>query len=471
MEPLNRSLRSSTPAREPRATGPCPGVNRRELLGLLTLGGASWLTPVAELLADEAEAAPAREPAQSLIFLWLAGGPSQLDTFDPHAGKAIAGDTKAVSTRLPGIELAEGYERLAEQMDEVALVRSVVSKEGDHERGTYFVKTGYRPNPAVVHPSIGAICCHQLPLGHTEIPRHISILPNQWPGQGGLLGKQFDAFKTGDPAYKVPDINSPAGLDRAARRLADLAVVEDSFARGRQRLADATLHRRTIDDARRMMTSEQLKAFEVSQEPSALRESYGDTPFGRGCLAARRLIEVGVRCVEVTLGGWDTHVNNYKTHRELADTLDPALSALLADLRDRELLDKTIVVCGGEFGRTPQINRLEGRDHWPHGFSMLLAGGRIRRGLVIGETDPEGGKTVEDPQSVADIHATVLTALGIDPAHEEIAPVGRPIQFSEGRPIEAAAGFYKIRSESLGRFGPSQRAVGFIPSGGILADS
>jgi hypothetical protein len=436
MESLNRGSHRAACGNLRSPAQACPGVNRRELLGLLAAGGASWLTPVAEILAREADAAPAREPAQSLIFLWLAGGPSQLDTFDPHPGKAIAGDCGAVATTLGGVQLADGYPRLAEQMQHVALIRSVVSKEGDHERGTYFVKTGYQPNPAVVHPSIGAICCHQLPVGQTEIPRHISILPNQWPGQGGLLGKQFDAFKTGDPANKVPDITSPVGLDRAARRQADLAVIENSFARGRQRLADATLHRRTIDDARRMMTSEQLKAFEVGLEPAALRESYGDTPFGRGCLAARRLIEVGVRCVEVTLGGWDSHVNNHKIQGDLAGTLDPALSGLLADLRERDLLDKTIVVCGGEFGRTPQINRLDGRDHWQYGFSMLLAGGRLRRGVVIGATDPEGGKTVEDPQSVPDIHATVLSALGIDPEHEEIAPVGRPIQFSEGKPIE-----------------------------------
>ncbi len=250
------------------------------------------------------------------------------------------------------------------------------------------------------------------------------------------MGNQYDAFKSGDPLNPVPDVRSPVGPERAARRLADLAVVEDSFAQGRRQLADATLHRRRVEDAGRMMTSEQLAAFHVADEPQALRAAYGDSAFGRGCLAARRLIEVGVRCVEVTLGGWDTHVNNHQGHRELAGTLDPALAALLADLADRDLLDKTIVMCGGEFGRTPQINRLEGRDHWPHGFSVLLAGGRIRRGTVLGATDPEGSRTVEDPQSVPDVHATVLTALGIDPAHEEMAPAGRPIKLSEGQPIE-----------------------------------
>ncbi len=391
-------------------------------------------------MARDAQSGPDDEPAQSVILLWLAGGPSQLETFDPHDGKAIAGGTKSIPTSLPGIRLAEGYERLAEQMQHVALVRSVVSKEGDHQRGTYLLKTGYRPNPTLEHPSIGAICCHQLPIGQTEIPRHISILPSQWPGQGGFLGKQYDAFKTGDPGERVPDIKSPVGDDRLKRRLADLDLVEDGFARGRKRLAEGTLHRHTIDDARRMMTSEQIKAFDVTAEPIALCQMYGDTAFGRGCLAARRLIETGVRCVEVTLGGWDSHVNNHEIHHNLAGTLDPALSALLADLDQRDLLRRTIVVCAGEFGRAPKINRLAGRDHWPHGFTMLLAGGRLRTGQAIGETDPDGGRTVQDPQQVADVHATLLAALGIDADHEELAPAGRPIRLSEGQPIRQLLG-------------------------------
>jgi hypothetical protein len=371
-----------------------------------------------------------------LIFLWLAGGPSQLETFDPHPGKKIAGETIAIKTAVPGIQIAKGYEQLAERLGDVALLRSLVSKEGDHERGTYVLKTGYRPNPTVVHPSIGAICCHQLAVGEAELPRHIAILPGQWPSVGGLLGKQYDAFRTYDPANKVPSIVAQVPEKRFQRRLEDLAVVENAFARGRSRQAQATLHQRSVDGARRMMSSEQVKAFDVGLEPAELRKAYGDTPFGRGCLAARRLIEVGVRCVEVTLQGWDSHTNNHETHRNLAQTLDPALSSLLTDLRQRDLLKKTIVLCGGEFGRTPQINPAAGRDHWPHGFTMLLAGGRLRSGIALGETDPEGGREVAQPYQVADLHATVLKALGIDPHHEELAPIGRPIQFSEGQPIE-----------------------------------
>lgn len=413
------------------------GLNRRAWLHwAAAVSGASWLTPVAQLLADEAERMPGHEPAQSLILLWLAGGPSQLETFDPQPGKSIAGGTQAIRTAVKGVQLAAGYERLAEQAPHFALVRSLVSKEGDHERGTYLVKTGYRPDPTVIHPSIGAICCHQLPVGATEIPRHISILPQQWPSVGGMLGKQFDAFKCDDPAAKTPDVTARVSDKRFHQRLEDLAVVERAFSRGRSQQVQATLHRATIESARKMMSSEQLQAFEIDREPLELRKAYGETPFGRGCLAARRLTEVGVRCVEVSLGGWDTHANNHEGHREQAKILDAALSALLEDLRSRDLLRKTIVLCGGEFGRTPQINRLGGRDHWPHGFSMLLAGGRIRGGTVLGATDPEGGRKVEAPRQVADLHATVLSALGIDPDHEELAPVGRPIKFSEGQLIK-----------------------------------
>lgn len=413
------------------------GFSRRRLLQTSAVAAAGWLGPVANALAHRAEQTVGREPARSVILLWLAGGPSQLETFDPHAGHKIAGDTRAISTAAAGVELAAGFARLAEQMQHVSLVRSLVSKEGDHERGTYLAKTGYRPDPTLVHPSIGAICCHQLPVGKTEIPRHVSILPNQWPSRGGFLGNQYDAFKTFDPASAVPDVRSQVSDQRQQQRLADQRVIETAFAVGRRRSVEATRHSAMIEQARAMMTSPQLKAFEVADEPAALRARYGDTPFGRGCLAARRLIEQGVRCVEVTLAGWDSHVNNHETHSRLIDALDPAFAALIADLRERELLDRTVVLCGGEFGRTPAINRLDGRDHWPHGFSMALAGGGIRGGQVIGATDPEGGRKVEDPRTIADIHATVLTALGIDPQHKETAPAGRPIQFSEGTPIAA----------------------------------
>ena len=184
------------------------------------------------------------------------------------------------------------------------------------------------------------------------------------------------------------------------------------------------------------MSSEQLRAFDVGREPAAVRAEYGDTPFGRGCLAARRLIEVGVRCVEVTLDGWDSHVNNHEVHRKLVGVLDPAFAALIHDLKLRGLLDRTVVLCGGEFGRTPKVNLAGGRDHWPNGFSVALAGGGLRGGFALGATDPEGKKAPDRPTAIEDVHATVLAALGLDPATENVAPAtGRPIKLSAGTPI------------------------------------
>ena len=407
---------------------------RRRFLQAIGLVGVSWLTPVSHLLAARAEGSKA--PAHSVILLWLKGGPSQLETFDPKPEKAIAGGTKAINTALKGVQLAAGFDRLAAEMGSISLVRSMVSKEGDHERGTYLLKTGYRPDPTVEHPSIGAICCHELPVGNTSIPRHISILPTDWPSRGGFLGGEYDAFKAGDPAGKLPDVTPIVTEQRTDARLGNLDVVERAFARGRARQVDATLHRETMRRARVMMTSEQLKAFDLKQEPASVRAEYGDTPFGRACLAARRLTEVGVRCVEVTLDSWDAHVNNHAIHRDKVAILDPAFSALIRDLRRRELLDKTVVLCAGEFGRTPKINPLGGRDHWPNGFSLAIAGGGIARGRVIGETDPEGTKGPVQPMTIADVHATVLKAVGLEPGKENVAPSSRPIKLSEGRAIK-----------------------------------
>jgi uncharacterized protein (DUF1501 family) len=406
-------------------------IDRR---GFLKLAGLSWLTPVGQLLARQAE--QSREPAQSIILLWLGGGPSQLETFDPHPDTRIAGGTKAIATAAPGIQLAAGFDRLAALMGSVALVRSMVSKEGDHERGTYLMKTGYRPDPTVEHPSIGAICCHELPVGQTDIPRHISILAGQWPSRGGFLGGEFDAFQAGDPRGALPDVTAGVPAPRDLARVADLEVLERAFARGRRSRVDATLHRETLARARLMMSSEQLKAFDVSHEPASLRAEYGDTAFGRGCLAARRLTEVGVRCVEVTLDGWDTHVNNHSFQAAKVKILDPAFAALLRDLKSRNALDRTIVLCCGEFGRTPKINVTAGRDHWTNGFSLALAGGGLRGGVAVGATDPEGAKDPVRPATIEDVHATVLSALGLNPAKENIAPAtSRPIKLSAGRPI------------------------------------
>ena len=417
--------------------------HRRTLLR--GLSGGLFLSPLAGILARAAEENPAARP-KSVIMLWLEGGASQLETFDPHPGTLIGGDVRAIDTSASGVQISNLLPRTAEQMHHVGLLRAVTSKEGDHQRAVYNIKTGYRPDPTLVHPSVGAILCHNSQQG-ADIPRHVSILPGNSPARGGYLGGKYDAFKIYDPASPVPDVIASVGDERMQQRMKDLRKFsEREFAAGR--LKDLgkirTLHESATSAAETMMSSDQLAAFDVSTEPQAERDAFGDTAFGRGCLAAARLIEVGVRCVEVTLSGWDSHINNHDFHVSGCETLDPALAALLQRLADRDLLDQTLVVCGGEFGRTPRINPAEGRDHWPHGFSMALAGCGIRGGSVFGATNPNPKPDAKDPTqdlqdavTVGDVHATMLKALDLPWDFEELTPIGRPMRYSDGEPIDA----------------------------------
>ncbi|MGN6545394.1 MAG: DUF1501 domain-containing protein [Aureliella sp.] len=420
-----------------------PGLHLSRRQAMTTLG-ASWLTVLAERLARaEAKSGRASRP-KSLLILWLAGGPSQLETFDPHPGTKIGGEVQAIRTSVPKLQIADTLPQTAEQMHRACLVRSVVSKEGDHERATYTLKTGWRPEPTIVHPSIGAVLCHQQP-SNLEIPRHISILAGQWPARGGYLGPSFDAFQMHDPQQPIPNLTTRVDKLRFEQRVGPLlGTLESEFRRGRLVDMDRqrTQHQAATERAVAMMNSEQLEAFDISKEAADLRASFGDDPFGRGCLAGIRLIERGVRCVEVELGSWDSHVSNHQLQTARAKQLDPALASTLAELERRDLLEDTIVFCGGEFGRTPQINPAGGRDHWPHGFSVLLAGGKMRRGMVHGETSPDPDTRSDDPTqftanpiTVADLHATLLSALGIDYAQELMTPIGRPLKLSEGQAV------------------------------------
>lgn len=436
--------RSADPFPAPEPEGSCGGrdhLSRRALLRGAGIAGLSWLTPLSHRLAIGAEKAGARP--KSVIVLWLQGGASQLETFDPHPGGAVAHGSRAIETAVKGLRFGEGLEQTAELAGEFSVIRSVVSEEGDHSRATYNAKTGFRPFPGLVHPSIGAVVCHELDFGSgpaIDIPSHISILPANFPARGGFLGAEFDAFQVGDPVNPVPDVNSRVPGERERKRLESLDLLETSFARGR--LADLeesrTLHRTSLERARRMMTSEQLAAFDVGEATKAEREAFGDHRFGRGCLAALRLVECGVRCVEVTLNGWDTHSDNHERHRAQNAILDPALASLVRGLKERELYEDTIVLVATEFGRTPKLNLTEGRDHWPHGFSMLLGGGGLKGGIAIGETDPSGEKEQPaEPVRIEDVHATVLHRFGIDHEFEWLTPIGRPLPISEGRPVRA----------------------------------
>lgn len=409
-------------------------VTRRTAMKTAAGLGLSLMLPG---LGVKAAAKRGSERQKSLIVLWMNGGPSQLETWDPHPGTKIGGLTKSITTKLSGLKIADMYPQVAEQIHHLSVVRSLMSKEGDHERGSYMVKTGFRPDPTLIHPSLGAIATFEKPDPTIEIPMHISLAAGQRAGRGGYLGDAFDAFKIFDPGRNIQNLRPRAGKKRQDFRLKSLEVVSKTFRKRRRIQSESTLHQLTIERALRMMTSKQLKAFEIENEPKALRVSYGSDRFGRGCLVARRLIEEGVRAVEVTLNGWDTHANNHVGHIEQARKLDPAFATLIKDLVTRDLLDSTVVMCIGEFGRTPTINGLDGRDHWPTGFPCVIGGGGLKSGLVIGSTDPTGRKKrPNDPIEIKDLYATVLHALGVEYDKEQITPIGRPMAYSYGAPIE-----------------------------------
>lgn len=413
-----------------------PFMTRRDTLKFFAFGGLSFSLPALELRASEKRG---NERPKSFVLVWLSGGPSQLETWDPHPGTKIGGPTKAIDTSLKGVQIASNFERTADVLHNYSVIRSMTSKEGDHERGAYYMLSGYRPDPTVIHPSLGAVVTQTLPNSGLEIPAHVAIgdvNPQSFP-RGGYLGDELDAFRVNNPGRGVPNMKARVSDERAKRRLDNLDVVSSAFrSRVGDRL-DGTLHASNTERALEMMTSEQLKAFVIDDETEETKASYGDTRFGRSCLVARRLVETGVRAVQVTLGGFDTHANNFSFHDGKAKDLDPALAALTNDLVERDLFDSTVVLVMGEFGRTPKINALEGRDHWPTGFSCLVGGGGLKAGDVIGETDPTGEKTnPTDPVTVEQLYATILTQLGVNPTEEVMTSVGRPMKYADGEPLE-----------------------------------
>ena len=411
--------------------------SRRELMSIAAGLGLSIALP-----GLDARAARKRgtDRPKSLVTLWLAGGPSQLETWDPHPGTRIGGPTRAISTAVPGLKIADSFPRLAEQMPYLSVIRSLVSKEGDHDRAMYLARTGYRIDPTVTHPALGAIVALESPNPDLDLPAVIAMGYSNGRFRGGYLGSQYDAFQIRDPGShgERMDEAAPEGQRRRETRL---DVVSRAVRTGRTAAVDRTMHRQSIEAALRMMSSEQLQALDLNNEPEAIRAGYGDTHFGRSCLLARRLIEQGVRAIDVTLQNFDTHSNNFAAHKEKAAELDPAFAALIKDLVERDLWQSTVVLCIGEFGRTPRINGSDGRDHWPSGFACLVGGGGLQGGVVVGATDPTGErKEPEDPVQIADLYATILKALGIDYAHQVETPIGRPMRYSAGSPIDRLLG-------------------------------
>jgi hypothetical protein len=368
------------------------------------------------------------------------GGPSHIDTFDPKPGTKTGGEFKAIATRTTGLQICEHLPQVAEQTHHMAVIRSMTSKEGNHERGQYLAHTGYAPSATLQHPSMGAWVSHEIGSSTHDLPQFVSIRGSSFGA--GFLGIQHAPFQVLHPAQGVQNLAMTKNMNevRFNRRLEGLQMLQQRFAQATRQPGIAT-HDTLYAQAVKLMRSPQAKAFDIGEEPEERRKAYGNTEFGRGCLMARRLVEAGVRFVEVTLDGWDTHYDNFTGVKKLCNELDPAMASLIHDLHVRERLQDTLVIWMGEFGRTPIITERVGRDHHPLAWSAVLAGGGIRAGQVFGATDAAGDKVATQPVTIPNFFATVATLLGMNPAKEIMSPVGRPIAIADnGQPVRELIG-------------------------------
>lgn len=397
------------------------------------LAAGTWtFRDVINLRADEL-----RKQGRSMILLYMQGGPSQLETFDPKPGLDTGGPTKAITTATPGIAIAESWSHVAQQMNDIALIRSMTNKEGNHQRALYQMHTGYAPSGSVKHPNLGSAIAKEIGDPAHDLPAVVSV--GRTVG-AGFLGVDYEPFAVQNPGLVPQNVAPLTDNSRFNRRLGILNELEQDFAaRGGETVV--ANHQRLYEKTRALVQSPRVKTFDLSSEPQALREKYGETQFGKGCLLARRLVEAGVTFVEVTLGNWDTHDDNFNRCKTLSEQCDPGFAALVADLRDRGRLETTLVLWVGEFGRTPRINPRTGRDHYPRVFSAALAGGGIKGGQVIGTSTKDGMAVERDPVSVADLLTTVCKSLEVDPRTENMSPIGRPLKIVEGgRPVEKLFG-------------------------------
>jgi hypothetical protein len=429
-------------------------LSRREWLRLSSAGVvgfsmSGWL----ETLAADTAGHPERR--RSCILLWMNGGPSQTDTFDLKPGHANGGPYHEIASSVPGIKISEHLPKIAAWMDRMVIVRSMNTKEGDHGRATYVMRTGQAPQGRVEFPPLGALVAKELARAEDALPSFVSIAPERSASPeaygAGFLGQQYAPLIVGEAragqnyeqSLRVQDLQAALGVARNEfdARCKMLSGLEQRFADSHPGQSPAG-HRTTYERAMRLMRSAASKAFNLDEESAQLRDAYGRNLFGQGCLLARRLVQQGVPFVEVTLGsgqgiGWDTHQQNFETVKRLSQVLDPAWATLMEDLKTHGLLDSTLIVWMGEFGRTPRINQAQGRDHFPNAWSTVLAGGGIKGGQVVGKTSTSGMTVEERPVSVPDFLATVCLALGIDPKKRNISNIGRPIRIvdKEAKPI------------------------------------
>jgi hypothetical protein len=409
-------------------------------------------------LANELAADPKRR--RHCILLWMTGGPTQTDTFDMKPGHANGGEFKEVATNTPGLRFSEHLPKLGQMADRLAVVRSLSTKEGDHGRGTYVVRTGQKPQGPVQYPAIGSSLSKALAREDEAVPHYVSISPyrafNQAAYSPGFLGPRYAALTVGATdgvqqaaaaaggyaELKVDDLSPGVEKSQFTGRVDLWRALESRFVANHRGPSPAA-HQTVYERALKLMDSSAARAFDLSEESAAVRDAYGRGRFGQGCLMARRLIESGVSFVEVTLGnvgdnmfGWDTHQNNFTAVKALSAELDAGWGTLMKELAERGLLDSTTILWIGEFGRTPTINMQGGRDHFPAAWTCVFGGGGIKGGQAFGKTSDSGEEVTEGKVDVPDILATLCHAVRVDPEEKNVSEQGRPIKIADGQPIK-----------------------------------
>lgn len=377
----------------------------------------------------KAHAADLKRRNKSAIMLWMGGGPSTIDIWDLKPGAATGGSFAPISTS-GDLQICEHLPMMAQQMHHMAVIRSMSTREADHQRGRYYMHTGYVPDRNIQHPSYGSVVAHELTGTQTEL----EIPPFVTVGGGsvgpGFLGMAWAPFTVSSDG-KVRNLDHKIDSDRLLQRMAALNLIESNFNRQRRGSAGKE-HEKILQKTLTLMTSEQLNAFQVRQEPQAIQDTYGTNGFGRGCLLARRLVESGVPFVEVDLGGWDNHANIFPTLETKLPMMDQAMSALVVDLEQRGLLQDTAIIWMGEFSRTPRINGNTGRDHWARSWSVVVGGGGMKGGVAIGETNHDGTRVETEPYTSQDVMASICQALGISLQTVFTSNNGRPMKIANG---------------------------------------
>jgi uncharacterized protein (DUF1501 family) len=438
-------------------------IARRTLLKSLFAGTAGlstsgWFPRLAQAL----ESNPKRR--RHCVLLWMSGGPSQLDTFDLKPEHENGGEFQEIATSAPGLRISEHLPKLARFGERLAVLRGLNTKEGDHGRGTYLMRTGHKPMGPFQYPSIGSSLAFQLQeqQGAIGLPGNISVGPFRAFSQDafgpGFLGPRFGPLVVGAadvpgaisngsdgyPQLRVKDLTPGSALTpvRMQRRLALREGLQSGFL-GTHKAGAPAMHNTVYENAVSLMNSRDAHAFNLDEEPDDVRQAYGNSVFGQGCLLARRLIERGVPFVEVSLGtnsggvGWDTHADNFNQVKQLSAQLDSGWATLMKELSERDLLDSTTILWMGEFGRTPNINTSTGRDHFPNAWSCVLAGGGIAGGQAYGRTSESGMEVIDGKVGAEDVLATLCEALGVPSDTMQMSDVGRPIPITDGTPIRA----------------------------------